>query len=175
MRISEEKQNALAHQRLLELLDYDLLSGLFTWKVYRAPRARAGTTAGNIDHTGYIHVTIDGGKYLAHRLAVFHVTGEWPETEVDHGDLNRSNNRWKNIRPATPGQNRHHTSIRSSNTSGTTGVWWYVRKGREGRWRARIRIDGRRIDLGAFKEKNDAIAAYRAAAIEYYGNFAAAA
>lgn len=175
MKISDRKQGLLTHERLVELLHYNLLLGSFVWKTYRAPNARAGMLAGNLDHTGYIHITIDGEKYLAHRLAVFYVTEEWPNGEIDHEDLDRSNNQWKNLRPATPGQNRHHTNVRCSNTSGATGVWWYVRKGRKGRWRARIRIDGRRIDLGEFKEKDDAIAAYRTAAIEHYGNYAIAA
>lgn len=175
MKVSVSKQMALSHNRLLSLLNYDLETGLFTWIVHRTPRIRSGMVAGHLENTGYIHICVDYKSFLAHRLAVFWVTGTWPATDVDHEDLNRSNNRWKNLRPATPGQNRHNTSLRVSNTSGATGVHWYVRPGREGRWIARIRIDGRRIELGHFKEKNDAIAAYRKAAVKYYGDYAIAA
>jgi len=169
MRISVEKQNMLSHDRLVSLLDYDKKTGIFRWRVTRNGRALAGADAGNMDGSGYLMVTIDRAKYLAHRLAWFWVRGEWPSTEVDHKDLHRSNNRWRNLRLATESQNRHHTALRKSNTSGVTGVHWHVRKAR---WVARIRTKDGRVDLGDFIDKEDAAAAYRSAAKKHYGEFA---
>lgn len=172
MKVSVKKQKALSHERLVSLLNYDKLTGIFTWLVHRGSHIHPGMTAGTLDNTGYVSIKIDGTPYLAHRLAVFWVTGEWPIEEVDHDDLVRNHNWWNNLRPATPAQNRHHTSIRSSNTSGHTGVSFHKKSGR---WRAHIRCGGNRRQLGSYLEKSDAIAAYRTASVEYYGKFAVAA
>lgn len=42
----------------------------------------------------------------------------------------------------------------SNNTSGVTGVWWETTRGK---WRARICFSKKRIDLGRFDRKIDAI------------------
>lgn len=55
--------------------------------------------------------------------------------------------------------------IRSNNSSGCTGVS-YV--GKTGKWRAEIMISGRKISLGTFAEKADAIVARKEGEKKYH-------
>jgi len=58
----------------------------------------------------------------------------------------------------------HTMKIHSSNTSGTGGITY--RKD-SNKWRARIMVDGKQIDLWTFKEKDEAIYARLKAEIEF--------
>ncbi len=163
----------LTRERVLSMLDYDPISGRFTWKwrdgLRRAVNVRdAGTEAGTLKD-GYVVIMIDGRQYRAHRLAYLIVTGEWPAADVDHRDRKRSNNSWGNIRPATRGQNHANKAKRVDNTSGYKGVHWNAATKS---WRAKIQVDGKSIHLGLFELVTEAAAAYEKAATAYYGEFA---
>ena len=97
------------------------------------------------------------------------MTGEDPgEMEVDHKDRDRQNNRWDNLRLATVSQNRMNCGIKSR--SGLPkGV-----KFNKGRYGARIVVD--KVDhwLGTFDTPEEACQAYKAAANDLHGEFAAA-
>ena len=153
--------------RARELLSYDPTSGKFRWLVTRNGFVKAGSEAGGLNAEGYRCIMIDGRTYRASRLAVLIVTGEWPRSFVDHRDLNRGNNSWGNLRQATPRQNSCNSPRRSHSTTGSKGV--YAQKGR---FRARIRVDGRLMSLGMFDRKSDAAAAYAQAAAKMHGEFA---
>ena len=59
-----------------------------------------------VDGGGYRSVKFGETKYPAHHLAWLLMTGEWAERgKIDHINGNRSDNRWTNLRPATPSQN----------------------------------------------------------------------
>ena len=171
MKISDRKQKLLTHERLVELLDYDPLTGLFVWKVHRCGKAKVGSIAGTIVK-GYVLITVDGVRYQAHRLAWFWMTGEWPARILDHEDRVRSNNKWSNIRGASYSQNRQNSGVMSNNTSGVKDVHWHSSKQR---WRALITVNYRDVWLGNFRKKEDAIAARRAAEMKYFGEFICAA
>lgn len=147
-------------------LDYDSESGVFTWRVNRRGRfARIGSVAGADNGDGQIRISIAGVKYVAHRLAWLYMTGEWPDGLVDHRDMNRSNNRWANLRLANKSQNMANRSAPSNNTSGAKGV---SKHSQYDRWVAQA---GGRY-LGVFKTQDEAVVAYRDAAPEIYGDFA---
>lgn len=163
---------SLTQSRLKKLLHYDPLTGVFTWLVTRGGTARAGSVAGGPNDDGYWHVKIDHVSYKCHRLAWLYMTGEWPEHQIDHRDLDPANNRWKNLRPATGTQNRHNTKIPKNNTSGIRGVTWSKK---EGKWIAQIGAGPvatrTTIRLGAFASIEDAAAARRNAEIALFGEF----
>jgi hypothetical protein len=152
-----------------KILDYDPLMGTFFWRVNRSSNALSGALAGCRDSRGYIHVRIDGSRYLAHRLAFLIITGKWPNFIVDHIDGDPSNNCWKNLREATKSQNGANSRTRIKSTSGFKGVYWDA-QGKK--WRARIRVQGRSVSLGFFYTKEEAAEAYYGAALKYYGEFA---
>ncbi len=104
---------------------------------------------------GYIKVKIRGKNYMAHRIAYFYMTGEEPE-QVDHIDHDESNNKWSNLRAATNSQNNMNKGLQVNNSSGVRGIYWDKQKER---WRAAIELNGVRINIGSFKEKDAAAAA----------------
>ena len=108
-------------QEVRRILRYDPDTGYFFWRVPLGSCA-AGSKAGVIHPTGYVVITIAGKHYLAHRLAHFYQTGEWPSDDIDHKDRDRSQNRWENIRPATRSQNGANAKVSKRNVSGLKGV-----------------------------------------------------
>jgi hypothetical protein len=154
----------LTQARLREALDYNPKTGIFTWK----PGTHyAGRQAGGASDE-YVRIRIKGKLYRAHRLAFLWMEGWMPE-QVDHRDLDKTNNRWDNLRAANNSQNQHNKRITTNNSSGRKGVSWFKQGGK---WRADIRIDGVLRYLGLHDSMEDAAAAYKAAAEHYFGEFA---
>lgn len=154
---------------LRRLLHYDPGTGVFRWKIWGGERAPAGTTAGSMMALGYSTICIDSRHYLAHRLAWLYMTGDWPVVDIDHANLDKADNRWSHLREATRAQNKGNESRRSSNTTGAKGVYWH-RQNRK--WIANIRRNGKQTYLGSFATRDEAAAAYAAAAKEHFGEFA---
>ena len=102
------------------------------------------------------------------------VLGLAPEDKrhSDHRNVLRTlDNRRSNLRICNPSQNGMNRRLRSDNTSGYKGVYsgpsW-----KQGRWRASLQIQGRRIFLGCFDTIEMAHLAYKKAAQKYFGKFA---
>ncbi len=159
--------NKLTHARLKELLRYEPETGDFVWLISTDRRIRFGASAGSINHNGYRIIKIDYRRYRANRLAWFYQTGAWPFADVDHRDLNRSNNVWTNLREATRSQNRANIGVQRNNKLGVKGV---SRRG--DRYQVQITAGGVKRHIGTFNTQEEASAAYVAAAIEAFGKFA---
>lgn len=123
-----------------------------------------GRMAGSFTKDGYVRMSIDNKRYMAHRLAFLYVHGFMP-TQVDHIDGNRANNRMSNLRSADALTNARNMSRSSANKSGVTGVGWSKRYNR---WIAYINSNGRQGGIRRFKIKEDAIA-YRKVLEKKYG------
>ena|ERR1019366_2572715 len=168
----------ISRTRLKEVLHYNDDTGVFTW-LERTVRIGyrdgswntryAGNPAGRING-GYSEISIDGIRYLAHRLAWLYIHGEMP-LEIDHINRNRSSNEIGNLRICETSQNHANAGRPSHNTSGYKGVSWCSR---QRKWRAVIQNNSKQIYLGRFKEHEKACAAYLGAAREIYGEFACA-
>ncbi len=158
----------LTQDRLKELLHYCPETGVFTWLVSgngRRKGAEAGTAHRNIiSGKSYREVQVFGHKYQAHRLSFLYMTGEFPVDQVDHIDGNGLNNIWTNLRPVTFGENQKNRRKYAHNTSGTTGVYWNVQCDK---WVSQIVVEGKSKYLGYFHNKEDAIAARKAADVLY--------
>lgn len=159
----------LTYERLREAVFYDPILGTFTWLHDAGSRARIGNPAGSAKKGRHTLLMIDNVLYKAHRLAFFYMMRRWPTPEDDHENLEKSDNRWCNIREATRSQNMANTPLRRTNTSGLKGVSWA--KDRNA-WRAQITVNRRNRVIGTFRAKDAAHAAYRAAAAEAHGAFA---
>lgn len=150
---------SLTQERLKEVVRYDRRTGGFYWKVSTGKASR-GAVAGHTDSAGYTKISIDGRKYFAHRLAWFYVWGKWPEKNIDHKDLCRSNNKLSNLRDVCQSLNGLNGPRRKNNSSGYTGVSYDTRRGY---WVAYINQGFRKKHLGSFKDPRDAAKARAAA------------
>lgn len=145
--------SGLTADRLRKLFHYDPETGVFTRLVSTSNSTKIGEVM-QPDRSGYVRFSIDWRKHFAHRLAWLYMTGEWPAEEIDHKDRNPSNNRWSNLRPATFKENHENSIEQRNNTSGRRGVQWFKNTGK---WWARISHHGRRISLGYYASKAEAI------------------
>jgi hypothetical protein len=87
-------------------------------------------------------------------------TGKWPDTEIDHINGNRADNRFENLRQVSHQENGKNTKRYASNRSGFAGVG---RTTNPSKWRARIRVNGKLVHLGVFDSAEDARTARKAA------------
>lgn len=87
-----------SHRRAKEALDYDPASGKFKWKIRPAYNVQPGAIAGgNTKGGGYAYIRLDGEEVTTARLAIFYMTGEWPERRVRFVNGDKSDCRYKNL------------------------------------------------------------------------------
>ena len=155
----------LTAEYLKEVLHYDPMTGIFTWK--RSGKGRpVGEVAGTVNQDGYIRIRVGGKKYMAHRLAWLWVHGQWPHGELDHKNNVRSDNRISELREANRSGNCANRKCRSSSASGVKGVTDY---------RGKFKVSVKGKYLGLFVTLEEARTAYFAEAVKQYGEFARAA
>lgn len=149
---------SLTHKRLLEVVDYDPHTGVFTWRQKRGRQA-AGSIAGSDKGTrGYVRIMIDGTLYLGHRLAMFYMEKHFPRAAVDHINGVANDNRYENLRHATHSvNNQNRRKALERNTTGFLGV---TKDKRDGRYYAAIYVDGVKRGLGGYATAEQAHAAY---------------
>lgn len=158
---------SLTIERLREVLSYDPTTGEFRWLVSTARRIKVGDRAGMNMPIGYRSIRIDRQAYYEHRLAWFYVTGSWPENQIDHIDLNYTNNAFNNLRPATAAENKLNRKAYSNNKVGLKGVCFS-----KGKYQATIRYNNKQHFLGYFSTPEEAHAAYCKAANDLHKDFA---
>ena len=138
----------ITQEYLKSILDYNCDTGIFTWKVNKSKRSKAGSIAGWHDN-GYTRIEIDGKAYKAHRLAWLYVYGELPEVLIDHVNSNRSDNRLCNLRQATYQENSENYKTPKTNTSGVKNVSWYKQLNK---WVVSMSIKGKKKTIGYFDD-----------------------
>jgi len=163
------ENSLLTQQRLQELFIYDPESGIFTRRIAtgRHGRYRAGVKPGTRERRGYIIIGVDSQRHMAHRLAWLYVYGEFPQTDIDHINNIKGDNRISNLRLVTRRQNMQNVLAHKHNTSGFKGVSWHKHSNR---WRAYIFADYKQIYLGLFETKEAAAAARLAAEKTYHSH-----
>ena len=161
----------LTRDRLMEVLDCDPEIGEFTWRLQPGSRSDlVGKRAGYNAPPGYRSVTIDGEGYLVHRLIWLYVHGKFPLEQLDHINLNRSDNRIENLREATNAQNMQNKKAGKSKYGvGLKGAQWNYR---DKKWVAQSALDnGKTTHLGSFDTEQEAHEAYCEAAKKVFGEF----
>lgn len=158
-----QKAPDFSHAFLLENLRYNPATG--KWRRLR----RFPGPAGCFHISGYRWIRLKGTRYFEHSLAWFYMTGRWPKNMVDHKDGKKANNRWKNLRAATRSQNGANRRINTKRKNSYKGIQPDRHK-----FRARIVVRGKHINLGTFADAKSAHRAYCVAAKKHFGAFARA-
>lgn len=114
------------------------------------------------------HFKTESGKWTCKTVLMHREIANAPKgMDVDHADLDPLNNQRYNLRVCTRTENSLNRGLCKANTSGFRGVNKADKK-----WIARIAFNGKRLYLGAFTDKQEAVRAYNAAALKYHGEFA---
>jgi hypothetical protein len=153
--------------RLKELFDYNPDTGEFTRLITTGNngKAKAGMVIkGNKDTHGHLQLSVDNVSYRAHRLAWVWMHGVIElDMQIDHINRIKDDNRACNLRLVTASENKQNTKRQINNTSGCSGV-----SKQHNKWNASIKIQGKRIHLGSFINKEDAIKVRIMAVQQYY-------
>ena len=145
------KEIGVTHTEIKELLSYDPDTGVFRWRVKPAKRVAVGSIAGCRKKDAWV-ISIHSAKYFAHRLAWFYVYGDIDQNLViDHINGDPLDNRIDNLRLVTQAVNRRNSSTKKGNL-----VW----RKRERRWLAKYMRDGKTVEVGYYKTKEEARDAY---------------
>lgn len=154
---------------LKNILKYDKNKGLFYWKNPKARNVKEGQLTGNKQKSGYITITVDSKQYLAHRLAWLYEYGVFPKNDIDHINGIRDDNRIENLRECTRQQNMYNRRLNKDSTSGVKNVHWSATSNK---WRVRIRVNGKQIQLGVWDDLEFAELVAIEARIKYNGIYA---
>jgi hypothetical protein len=148
---------------LWDTFDYKPLTG----ELVRKPGSsktrpdQEGKVAGSLNKVlNYWVVCVQSEAYYAHRLIWLWMTGTDPAgKQIDHINMDRSDNRWFNLRLATKAQNMCNRRVRGAYPS----PWGWV---------AKIMVNYKSIHLGYYSTQEEAYEAYKRAALKYHGEFA---
>lgn len=157
---------------LRDLLSYNPDTGILSWRTSRRG-CKMDRTICSTDSSGYRQIRVCGGRYQEHILVWFYVTGQWPRDEIDHINLNKIDNRFKNLREAPRRLNAANRPVRRDAKSGVKGVYQsgFYKNG-DAAWIAYITVNRKQMYLGRYRSKEVAHNAYVAAAEKYFGKFA---
>lgn len=105
------------------------------------------------------------------RCVRFHriIMNAQPHQCIDHINKKKSDNRKKNLRYCSRIENDRNRGVYSTNNSGVTGVHFDKRRNR---WVASITYNNKRIFIGRFYSKEDAIKARLEREVTLFGDFA---
>lgn len=96
------------------------------------------------------------------------MTGAFPKQLVDHINRVPFDNRWENLREATPAQNARNANLSKLNTSGYAGV----SKVSSGKYQTYINFENKRTYLGTYESVEAAAAVVAKVRRACYGEFA---
>jgi hypothetical protein len=141
---------SLTIEKLKEYFNYDAETGLFTRIKKTNNKVKLGQVAGANSNQRYIEIKIEYIKYQSHRLAWLYMTGEMPKELIDHINCNKHDNRWCNLREATPLENSQNKRVaKINNSSGYLGVCFSKTK-KSNPYRAVITANNKYYGLGYY-------------------------
>lgn len=162
--------------QLHDLFNYDPEIGVLTWKT-RPPTTRAnkihnsrdaGHPVGAVDTWGHRQVRVEGKLRAAHRIIWKMMTGEDAKQQIDHINGLCDDNRWANLREATALQNSWNHPLQANNKSGSPCVSpLNTIRATSKKWRVTFGMNRKKIFVGDFYTKEEAVAAYNKAFAKY--------
>lgn len=151
------------------IFTYDPVEGILRWNIHGRGIPFGKAAGSSSTKGGHLAVSIGGKDYKVQVIIWLWMTGNWPQSMVDHRDRIKQNNKWDNLRLATRSQNAMNTKVRADNTSGHKGVF-LVKK--TSIYHAYIDVDKKRISLGWGMTFDEAVKVRKAAEKKYHGKFA---
>ena len=146
----------ITQEELRRIFDYR--DGHLIWKIRLNSRTKIGDIVGSLYNDGYRHVQIYGKRYVEHRLIWMYYNGDILDgLFIDHINRIPDDNRIENLRLVTLQENQWNRSTKCC-------FWDKANK----KWRASIRINGKKKYLGYFDNKVDANNAYLEAKSKYH-------
>ena len=119
----------------------------------------------NLHYEGYVETRIDKKVILLHN---FLLDKNDKNTEIDHINRNRLDNRKYNLRVVTSSQNKINAGMYSNNTSGVTGVSWDKSRNK---WHVMITVNKKHINLGRYDSLKEATQVRLDAEKKYHGEY----
>ena len=113
---------------------------------------------------GYIQICINKKMYLLHRIIYKYFNEDWDITDIskdniiDHFNNDTLDNRIENLRVLSNSQNNRNAKKRKNCIN---SKYIGVRKCSKNKWRAEIRIDGKKKHLGQFETELEAAEVYK--------------
>lgn len=167
MKNTEFSRENITQDFLRATFDYDAEKGRLIWKESTRGH-KAGSIAGTLQKTKkdgekYRQISIGIGTAnvvtLEHRLIFLWHHGYLPK-QVDHVNMEKTDNRIENLRASDASKNQMNTNVRNGTKSGLKGVHWDESRGT---WMSRIKINGKHVFLGRFASKEEAYEARKQA------------
>lgn len=151
------------------LFEYDPTEGVLTSKATGLSATRVRVRKSDGYTTTYANV---GRKAISvARIAWTIMTGEVLTTDIqiDHENVDATDNRWFNLRKATAQENSFNRRKRVDNTSGFKGVSFNKQSGT---YQAYIYKGGKKFSLGLYKTPEEAYEARCRESHKFHGDFA---
>lgn len=148
-----------------KLISYDPETGEFQW-VARRRGVRLDAPPGTRHPDGRLEIALCGKRHKAARIAWLLMTGEWPKHNIDHISGDPSDDRFVNLRdiPTKANIQNQVRAQRSNRSSGLLGVTHR----KNGKWQARLLVDGKNTNVGTFDTAESAHQAYLAAKRQHH-------
>jgi hypothetical protein len=157
-----ETNFTLTKEYLHQVFEYK--NGHLYWKINKQ-KTRAGNKAGTNDFfQSYVQITLNGKKFLAHRLIFMMFYGYMPK-QIDHVNCLKNDNRIENLRICTYSQNQ--LNIKPKNLR--KNVSFYKRTGK---WQVQLKINQKTLHFGYFEDVELADLVAHEARDLYHGKFA---
>jgi hypothetical protein len=124
---------------------------------------------GWVNSQGYCQVEVFNKNFMLHRIIYEMHNGTIPTGfQIDHIDGNPLNNKIENLRICTQIENRQNSKLSKNNTTGYRGIV----KTPNGKYQARLTVDGKKLYLGLFNTPEEAFNCVEQKRKELYGEFA---
>ena len=163
---SMQGKDAKGNIFIIDADDYEYVS-LHRWSMCKGRKASKGS---------YFNARMSRKAVGGNRMKMLHNyiweyhNGAIPQgLMVDHINQLPYDNRLSNLRLVNKAQNSLNSTHKRKSNTGIRGVNWYERKHR---FRVYINVDGKRIELGCYKNMDDAIRKRLQAEHDYLGEFA---
>ena len=121
---------------------------------------------GSLDKDGYLILKVKQKQFKAHRVAWLLNYGDFPKSELDHINRDRTDNRIENLRTIKKSENPVNCSVYSNNKSGYKGILWLERLQK---WQVNVQYKNKNHYIGVFKNIDDAILARKQAEQDVFG------